>query len=375
MAFPTGSKNHDGIRFAQRFIIEKARHHVDEVLEIPSEINNNPPLLILRVKGESPRRMAFIMHIDTVSNNTEYRIEDDKFIGAGCADNKASIALILTLLQSAKFKEITKFYTLDFIISPNEELGSLGHHKSFKYLSSDLDYAIGLEPSPKDGHIISSRNGNRWYDIHFSGISSHSGRLDDPSLNSCHEASLFIGKLIEHFSFSEDYRINVGHFSTNTSGFNTVPDSTSIKLDTRFKKHQYAGLIDEKINELLNKNTIRCHKTSQTSLKSFIIADDCPPMEMKPLASLDYEIFNNIFSKFEHTPLTFTHSGGAADINYFNARFALLDGLGPLGGKMHTKDEFMMISSLENRIFLLNDLIEKLGNARRDFYAFERNIT
>lgn len=375
MSIPTGSKNHQNILVALEFITAVAKNHVDEILEIPSSLDDNPPLTILRIHGETKKRMAFIMHIDAVSNNTNFKIEDDFYIGQGSADNKASIALILTLIQTTRFKELSKFYTLDFIISPNEELGSLGHHDSFKYLSSDLDYVFGLEPSPCEGHLISSRNGNRWYNITFQGIASHTGRFDDPSLNSCHEASVFISELMASFSYSHEYRINVGHLATNTSGFNTVPEQTTLKLDTRFKKIEHAHRIDLKINELLLKNSFRCHKTERMAFKAISIADDCPPMEEKKMQKLDFGIIENLIQKYEYTPLQLIHSGGAADINYFDARFAKLDGLGPIGGKMHTKDEFMKISSLKTRIFLLNDLIEQLGNVRRDYYVFKRNST
>lgn len=371
MSIPTASKNIPNILMALDFIKRSAHAHVDRILEIPSTIDGNPPLTVLRLNGETKRRIAFIMHIDAVSNNTSFSISEGKFIGQGSADNKASVAMILSLLQSQHFKKLNRYYTLDFVISPNEELGSLGHHENFKFLSEGLDYAIGLEPSPGEGKLISSRNGNRWYEITFSGISSHSGRFDDPSLNSCHEAASFIATLVQNFTYSYDYRINVGHLSTNTSGFNTVPDETTLKLDTRFKKHEYASQIDSKIREFIQMNSTLCHKSGQVSTKTLSIIDDCPPMEEKILDPIDRNIFSNLIESYEHTPLQLTHSGGAADINYFNARFALLDGLGPIGGKMHTKDEFTMISSLEKRIFLLCDLIESLGNARRDYYAFK----
>ncbi len=54
-------------------------------------------------------------------------------------------------------------------------------------------------------------------------------------------------------------------------------------------------------------------------------------------------------------------SGGGSDANGF-AKFdiPIIDGLGPYGGKMHTLEEFIVISSLESRAKTLSIFLSKL---------------
>jgi acetylornithine deacetylase/succinyl-diaminopimelate desuccinylase-like protein len=41
-------------------------------------------------------------------------------------------------------------------------------------------------------------------------------------------------------------------------------------------------------------------------------------------------------------------------------RIAILDGLAPVGNGMHTRDEFLDLTSLERRIVLLADLLASM---------------
>jgi glutamate carboxypeptidase len=59
-----------------------------------------------------------------------------------------------------------------------------------------------------------------------------------------------------------------------------------------------------------------------------------------------------------------TATGGGSDGNFLSPlRVPILDGLGPVGGKFHTDEEYLEISSLVPRTALLSGIIERLARA------------
>jgi glutamate carboxypeptidase len=60
-------------------------------------------------------------------------------------------------------------------------------------------------------------------------------------------------------------------------------------------------------------------------------------------------------------------TGGTSDANSFaGAGLAVLDGLGPVGGAMHTPDEYIESESLVERTALLAEIVARVGNSHRE---------
>ena len=76
------------------------------------------------------------------------------------------------------------------------------------------------------------------------------------------------------------------------------------------------------------------------------------------LVSIAAEIAENAGVKFMHAP-----SGGGSDGNYLSPLgVAVLDGLGPVGGNLHTDEEYLELDSIAPRGALLGGLVERLSS-------------
>ena len=61
-------------------------------------------------------------------------------------------------------------------------------------------------------------------------------------------------------------------------------------------------------------------------------------------------------------------TGGASDASYATRHgVPTLDGLGPIGGRDHSPDEYLVLSSVAPRVALLAGLITTLGDPQSNF--------
>jgi glutamate carboxypeptidase len=333
--------------------------------------------------------ITFVSHIDTVLGQEDSgpirelnRIDEngktlDLLLGAGIIDNKGGLA---TLVESFRlFFQQYPSTELGFrvVSSPDEENGSSAWHKEFKEIGNRSCAALGFEPALDDGSIISSRRGNRWYDIDVVGKEAHAGRCRGEEINAAHEAANLISKLLQKRDLLRaqfaappglGISIQVGHIEGGRSRHNVVCGNVHFKLDTRFSNFDQRDQLHTSIVEILQSPSEK-NVHSQTSTISYKIVDDCPPFSSESdqiHRDLVSELCSEISFQEKHlrdpsAKVLAVQAGGAGDVNHMSRPGLLvLDGLGPIGGKMHTVDEFLLRESLHSRSRALANWYPKL---------------
>lgn len=364
------TNNIDGIKRAQDFISDKLK-----VLGFEVEIVKNHqgyPLLIAQKKGILADYITLIAHNDTVAklNRSPFRSDGDYLFGAGIADDKAGVIIGLEALKKYIGLEPNHKYSLRFIISPNEETGSQGFHHLFSEIGRRSKYLLGLEPADPHGRIIHSRSGNRWYKLKTKGIAAHAGRFGESHLNATHELSQIISSLLKLNSEKEKTRINFGSLESTDKSYNTICHEILAKCDVRFTSFEQRDFIHQKMIQILNTPHEQCPYQGHQALKFYCIEDDCPPLAEN---ALNYElatIASKLISYVEQREVSSFHSGGAADINYLaNPSNIGIDGLGAVGGGLHTTKEYIERSSLLSRSQSLFSLIDYINSQVYDLYT------
>ena len=353
--------NNNGIQMAQEFLKEKL-----EALKFNVKFHKNPeiesaPLIIAKRSGRSDApTVTFIGHSDVVTkpSQVKFKVENHRIYGAGVADDKGGLVVCIRALKNFLKKIPNHNLNLNIVISPNEETGSIGFHKTFHEIGMESDYVFGLEPALSCGSIITSRSGNRWYHIHINGISAHSGRFGNKYINAAHKLSLLIAQMHELNDEKMKKRVNVGSFSGGNGGFNTICGKSWAKVDVRFSSFDCRDFLHQQIENIISQTSISCPYSGQLSHALYSIEDDCPP-----LAAIDSDM--SWFCKYQQEIKTHEglmtfgkHAGGAADINYFaSPGKQILDGMGPVGGGMHTPNEYIERNSLATRMKALQELL------------------
>ncbi len=364
--FNTQSKNIKGVEHFQIKLSEKF-----EEMGFLTHLILNPhgvsaPLLVAEKLGKSSEFISFIGHSDTVGNPEHYpfHFDDSRIYGAGVADDKAGLVVLIEGLSKFLNENGSHHYSLRVIISPNEELGSIGFHDYFRTWGENSKIILGFEPGLHDGSYISSRSGNRWINLKIRGISAHSGRMGESHLNSVHELARIINTVSVHNNDKERMRINFNSVHTDKDIFNTISGDIMAKIDMRFDCVDKRKFLQKALGNAIYENQNECPETGKKPISYFSIEDDCPPLQSGSSSELE-TIISLLNKEFFNATSKFVHSGGAADINYLsNKTNHGLDGLGPIGGDLHSKREYIERESLTHKVKLLKEVLTYLDENR-----------
>jgi glutamate carboxypeptidase len=120
----------------------------------------------------------------------------------------------------------------------------------------------------------------------------------------------------------------------------------------------------EKILETPRETSTDGKFKSQTTYK---IVDDCPPFSLTKKSRRMAREYAALISKLENRLIQSQPSGGAGDVNYLSTRNNfVLDGLGPVGGEMHTNREFVNVDTLKTRAQALAGFLIYLQGQKLD---------
>jgi glutamate carboxypeptidase len=325
------------------------------------------PLLVAEKSGSENKWITLICHADTVHQKTDMKnkmVMENEHIasGPGVIDNKGGMVVIERALSSyleGLGSQVPR-YGLRVICSPSEEIGSPGLHHIFHYYGKRAHAVLGFEPASPEGNIIGSRQGNRWYNLEINGLSAHAGRDHARGINAGVELAQKIVKLQEITNYKAGVTLNIGHINAGKARHNIVAEKALALIDVRFQNLKQRQETHEQIVEVFNQKTVFNDK-GKTTESQWEIVDDCPPFEN---GERSMRLFNNYQRSIyihEGRHIQLQHAGGCADSNHLNTPFVpVLDGLGPVGGEMHTNREWIDLRSIETRSLAAANLIQDL---------------
>lgn len=311
-------------------------------------------LIVAERPGRDPKKfISLITHADTVMpNHREFHLDlaDNRAYGAGVIDNKGGLVVGLSALQRFIKHYPQTEYGLRFICSPNEEMGSIGFTEIFRELGPDSVVAFGLEPALDSGAIIHQRRGNRWYDIEVTGREAHAGRSYGEHANAAHDLAAKLVELAALTDYRNHISLSVGHIEGGKDRHNIVCGRARAKLDVRFPSEDTRDQLHKRIEKIIcNPREVSVDGRFSTSTV-FEIVDDCPPFTLTKHSRGMAREYAALVSRLESRKIQSAPAGGAGDVNYLSTRENfVLDGLGPVGGEMHTGHEFVQVSTLKTR--------------------------
>lgn len=308
-----------------------------------------------------------VSHIDTVIGPNEaggYRREQksngDRAYGAGIIDNKGGLAVLIESLKLFFNEHPNPEMGFRVISSPNEEAGSGAWHSMFQEFGKKSRAALGFEPALDDGSIISSRRGNRWYNIEFRGAAAHAGRCQGEEINAAFECARMTVRMLKvrdelrsQFQATPGLgpSLQIGQLMGGRDRHNVVCGDVHMKLDTRFSSFDERDALEKRITEILSSPEEMNNAGTRTKI-SFEIVDDCPPFSNSDsgASGIVDDLCKKIATAEKVKSVSAVKAGGAGDVNHMSRPGLLvMDGLGPIGGRMHTTEEFLQFSSLQTR--------------------------
>jgi glutamate carboxypeptidase len=331
---------------ACRSVVALASDIATRVLGTPAQIKEIEGRPVFWWGSERPKILV-LAHLDTVwpigSFTPLWSVDGDVVRGPGVFDMKAGFVQALYALKGIE-GEVALVATTD------EEIGSHKSKNLIKDLSESADAVLILEAS-LDGKVKTGRKGTAMFQISVHGKAAHAGLEPEKGVNATTEISHVVLALAA-LENSEHGTTVVPTLLKSGTTINTVPDLAVLEIDARSFSQDDLIRVDNAVKNL--KATIPGARIEVAG------GLHRPPLQPASTAEL-YSIAEKVAAEIGMSPLGSAEVGGASDGNFAAAAGArVLDGLGAVGGGAHAANEWVSLSSIEQRSAFLHALIKEL---------------
>lgn len=347
---------------------------------IAAQISEEPsagatlPLLVARTASRH-RPVALIGHFDTVLDAIPPRREESRLRGTGAIDMKGGIAAFLAALDLLASRGIAP-PPFELRLVPDEEVAGELSRRAAAATPTDARALWVLEPGEpaRDGRetIVAGRRGMAMFRLEASGVAAHSGlhfaagrsailaiadwmiaaerlsgRPAGPTLN----VARAVGG---DRSFVDDLAARAALVGTEVQ-LNVVPDCARLDGEIRFLASSEGEATCRRLHEL----AAEIGRRREVPLR-LEISPPIPPVEAtrerRDAAARAVAAAARRGWELEVE----SDRGGISFPNFLPSGLSVpvLDGLGPVGGGMHTREEYVDLRSFARRIVLLADLLE-----------------
>ena len=313
----------------------------------------------LLISNSTEGYILLMGHIDTVFPEdlgfNKFHENSEKIFGPGVFDMKGGLVVALFSLMFLDSLDLLKELPIVFLINSDEEIGSIHSKDLIESYAKRAKYAFVFEGSGENGEVVVGRKGKIGIKIETKGQASHAAYkiTNKPSaiLEMAH-------KIIEIEALNNEKNgisANAGKIEGGL-GPNTVPDSCTLMVDFRFSKQHHENKLMEEIKKICINN-----KTTGVS-SDFNVTSKRPCMEPEPNIPL-YELIKEA-ANYAGINVESQIRPGVSDANFIsNCKIPVIDGMGPRGGNDHSTKEFVIKSSLPERILLTSLSILKIADS------------
>lgn len=299
-------------------------------------------------RPEAERRAFLCIHTDTVYGpdhpfQTVQWKNAATLHGPGVADAKGGMAVLLAALQAFEASPWSEQVGWEVLLNPDEEIASPGSDHLLLESARRCDVGLVFEPSLPDGNLAGARKGSGRFSIYVHGRAAHAGRDPQNGRNAIVALSRLILTLNE-FQFSHpSCTVNVGTIQGGTA-INTVPDFAQCEVNVRVEDE--AGLqafercLDAAVDALDREDGFLAEAHGGFS---------SPPKPMTPALEAMLEQVAQCGAALG-LDLKWRSVGGVCDGNRLaSVGLPVVDTLGPVGGALHSVDEYLHTPSLTER--------------------------
>ncbi len=316
----------------------------------------------LTKRPDAPLQIFFCGHLDTVFPidspfQTTTWLDEDTLNGPGVADLKGGLIVMLTAIEALERSPYADNIGWEILFNPDEEIGSQGSAGFIAEAAKKVDLGMIYEPSFPDGNFAGARKGSGNFSVISRGKPAHAGREHHLGRNAVRAMCDFISQLDDLNGQRTGVTINPALIEGGGAN-NIVPDMCLSRFNIRLEQPE-----DEKW----------CLDNIQTILDE-INARDGLSIEMhgqfgrkpKVLTGANEKLFQLACDCGAQLglDLTWLPTGGCCDGNNLaEAGIPNIDTLGVQGGKIHSPDEYVKVSSLTVRAKLSALLLLKLATS------------
>jgi len=375
----SASGDHEGIRqVASRVAAELARRGLSAEVGTESDENNEQqPVLIACGPKAGDHYLLLVGHMDTVLDAAPPRIEGGRLIATGALDMKGGLAMFVGALDLLAHRGQQPPADLMLVAVPDEEVGGAIAERAVRRWAADARVLLVIEPGEaRNGGetLVAGRRGLLEWRLDVTGRASHSGlaywqgrsalaaaadwsaqaqRMSEPGPGPTVNVARMVGGdtdfvngLAAHFALLGTSRRR-----------NVISERALAEGEVRFISPADGERIVDRLERLTE--TLAEHYDVKMILARGI---SVPPVDPHgPGAPIVERVVGLAAARGWQLEVE-EDRGGISFPNYVPdpSKVPIVDGLGPVGDGMHTREEYLDLASFERRIVLLADLLATL---------------
>ena len=332
------------------------------------EIVAAPPaagkMVIGKLQGSGSKNIMLMIHYDTVfgvgeATKRPFKITGNKAFGPGVADAKGGALLIVYALDIARERGFKDYKTLTVLFNPDEEKSSLGSRDMITKLSADQDYVLVFEP-PEADVVTVATNGIAYVHLDVKGRASHAGSAPEAGRNAAVELSNQIIQLKDLGSQAKGTTVNWTVIQAGDR-VNIIPEKASATADMRMSDVGEIQRVQADADKIIQKKLI---PDTEVKVK---VENRRPPFSKNAdsdrLAATADSIYKELGKSITPVSMRYGTDAGFA-YNAKTGKPIVLDGMGIVGDRIHSSDEWADLDSVVPRLYLTVRMMEAMGKGK-----------
>jgi len=303
-------------------------------------------VLRAEVPGRQANSYALMMgHRDTVFKKGTvatrgYTRDGDLAFGPGVCDMKAGLVSNIFTLRAIKVAGGLSFPVVA-LFTADEEIGSPTGRAEIENAARGARAVFNTEPGRVSGNVVTARKGGGSFHITVTGRAAHSGVNHKEGASAIEALARKIVRLHALTDYSTGITTNVGVIKGGNT-HNTVAPWAEAELDLRFVTLEQLARIVPEIEKIVHAEDVPGTSAELKPIAIFL------PLERKHSDAL-FAIYKDAATRVGFA-VDGEFTGGCADSGFTAALgVPTLCGLGPVGGKAHTDEEFCRLDTLVPR--------------------------
>ncbi len=335
------------------------------------------PLLLARGPAARESCLLLIGHMDTVLEAVPPRIEDGRLWATGALDMKGGLATLIGALDLLASRDQKPPDDVMVIAVPDEEAAGSISERMVRRWCDRARALLVIEPGEARGDaetLVTGRRGGADWRLDVTGRAAHSGLAFWEGRSAIAAAADWALRAQRMSRPGAEPTVNVARLLGGDSDFvddlprhfallgsprrrNVIPDRAAAEGEVRFLSPPACERMLASLDALA-REIARAHDVAITFTRGATVSPVDPQGPGRPMAARVVELARARGWRLEVDE----DRGGISFPNFVShpSRVPVVDGLGPVGDGMHTREEYLDLGSLERRIVLLADLLATL---------------
>lgn len=304
-------------------------------------------------QGKGNGKLLCFAHADTVwlvgtATQRPFTCDGKTAWGPGVSDCKSGIVAVIYALELLREVNFTDFAELTFLVNADEERSSKFSREFIRSVAREgFDLALCCEAGKARDDIIIERKGSGQLYVRIYGKSSHAGSAPEKGRNALMELCHQLLQMKGMEDLEAGTTVNFTQVKESQNRHNVIPDYAEAVASVRAKTQDEFARIEAEAEALAQRNLVPEIKV----VPELYVGR--PPMAVNAKSHRLVKFLQALYQKELDRPLGIGFSGGASDANLLGDICPVLDSMGPVGGNAHGVDEYLDVTSIVPRLYLL----------------------